>query len=274
MRKVHSGPHPARLVRSAPGQAPGPSAGPLAAMACSVLLLGTLAATLGLGPAGWLVGLGWGVGISAALTRWSARYGVARLGPADRVTLLRAALCAGVAALVADAVAGLVLGEPPAGGPLAPVLVALTVVALVGDAVDGWVARRTGTSSPLGARFDMEVDAFLLLVLSAYVASSAGVWVLAIGLARYLFGAAGLVWPDLRRALPPRYWRKVVAAVQGIVLVVAASGVLPVVVTTVALLAALALLGESFGRDVLWLWRTRRGRAGRSAEALAPNRRT
>ena len=38
------------------------------------------------------------------------------------------------------------------------------------DAVDGQVARRTGTVSALGARFDMEVDAFLILVLSVYVA--------------------------------------------------------------------------------------------------------
>ncbi|GAA4940924.1 hypothetical protein GCM10023238_03240 [Streptomyces heliomycini] len=45
----------------------------------------------------------------------------------------------------------------------------LTAVALILDGVDGKVARRTGTSTPLGARFDMEVDAFLILVLSVYV---------------------------------------------------------------------------------------------------------
>ena len=38
--------------------------------------------------------------------------------------------------------------------------------ALALDGVDGQVARRTGTASELGARFDMEVDAFLILVLS------------------------------------------------------------------------------------------------------------
>ena len=70
-------------------------------------------------------------------------------------------------------------------------LVGLAVVALVLDGVDGWVARRTGTVSALGARFDMEVDAFLILVLSVYVAGSVGPWVLAIGAARYAFWAAG-----------------------------------------------------------------------------------
>ena len=43
-------------------------------------------------------------------------------------------------------------------------------VALALDGVDGQVARRTGTVSALGARFDMEVDAFLVLVLSVHVA--------------------------------------------------------------------------------------------------------
>jgi phosphatidylglycerophosphate synthase len=130
-------------------------------------------------------------------------------------------------------------------------------VALVLDAVDGVVARRTGTASSLGARFDMEVDAFLLLVLSAYVARTVGAWVLAIGVMRYLFVAAGWALPWLRGRLPSRYWRKVVAATQGIVLVIAASGVLPAWLATVALVVALGLLVESFGRDVAWLWRRR-----------------
>ena len=92
------------------------------------------------------------------------------------------------------------------------------------DAVDGQVARRTGTVSALGARFDMEVDAFLILVLSVYVAPAVGWWVLAIGAARYAArGAPSGCCRGCARPVPPRYWRKVVAAVQGIVLAVAAS---------------------------------------------------
>ena len=49
-------------------------------------------------------------------------------------------------------------------------LVLLSSVALALDGVDGWVARRTRTVSALGARFDMEVDAFLVLMLSVHVA--------------------------------------------------------------------------------------------------------
>ena len=181
----------------------------------------------------------------AALARGLARYGCERLGPADWVTLARATLAVGVAALVADSF------DRPA--PVA-LLVTLTTVALVLDAVDGWIVRRTGTASALGARFDGEVDAFLILVLSVYVARSAGAWVLAIGAARYAFLAAGWLLPWMRAPLPPRYWRKVVAATQGIVLAIAAADVLPLALTQAALVVALALLAESFGRDVWWLW--------------------
>ena len=61
----------------------------------------------------------------------------------------------------------------------------------------------------------------------------------------------------MRAPLPPRYWRKIVAATQGIVLTVAAADVLPLGRDQAALVVALVLLAESFGRDVLWLWRHR-----------------
>ena len=219
-------------------------AGPATGLIAQVLLLGALAGTIGLGGAGWVVGVTCGVIMNAALARGLARHRSDRLGPADWVTLARATLAVGVAALTADSF-----------DQSAPVtmLVTLTVVALVLDAVDGWVARRNGTTT-LGARFDGEVDAFLILVLSVYVARSIGVWVLAIGAARYAFLAAGWVLPWLREPLPPRYWRKVVAATQGVVLAIAAADVLPPALTQAALVAALALLAESFGRDVWWLW--------------------
>jgi phosphatidylglycerophosphate synthase len=131
-------------------------------------------------------------------------------------------------------------------------LVAIVVPALLLDAVDGWVARRTNSTSELGARFDMEVDAFLLLALSAYVSETLGAWVLAIGLMRYAFVVVGWALPWLRGELPFRYWRKVVTAVQGIALTIAATRLLPAL-DVVVVAMALALLVESFGRDVIWL---------------------
>jgi len=103
----------------------------------------------------------------------------------------------------------------------------------------------------------MEVDAVLILLLSVYVAGSVGAWVLAAGVARYALWLAARLLPWLRRESPPRFWGKVVAALQGVVLVVAAADVLPRPLTVLLLAAALVLLAESFGRQVLWLWRHR-----------------
>ena len=230
-------------------------AGPVTALIAQVLLIAALAETVGrsgvgLSPAGWAVGVTCGVITNAALAGGLSRYRVDRLGPADWVTLARATLAVGVAALIAGSF------DQPAPVTL---LVSLTALALALDAVDGWVARRTTTTGALGAHFDAEVDAFLILVLSVYVARSAGAWVLAIGAARYLFLVAGWPLSWLREPLPPRYWRKVVAATQGVVLAVAAANVLPPALAEAALLGALALLAESFGRDVWWLWSNRQG---------------
>lgn len=202
---------------------------------------------LGLSAAGWLVGLTSLAVLYVSVTRGLSSYRHTP-GPADLVTLVRATLTCGVAALVADSFVG---------DAAQAALVALAVVALALDAVDGPIARLTGTTSAFGGKFDGEADAFLMLVLSVYVAGTVGVWVLAIGLLRYAFGAAALVLPWMRERLPYRYWRKVVTAVAGIALAVAAAGVAPTWLTTGALLLVLATLVESFGRDVRWLWRHR-----------------
>jgi phosphatidylglycerophosphate synthase len=137
------------------------------------------------------------------------------------------------------------------------VLAPLAAVALLLDAVDGQVARRTGSTSRLGARFDMEADSVLVLVLSVFVAMSLGWWVVAIGAFRYVFVALSWALPWLRAPLPPRLSRKVVAALQGIVLVVVCSGAVPGPLTTPVVGLALALLGWSFVRDIGWLRRAR-----------------
>ncbi len=131
------------------------------------------------------------------------------------------------------------------------------------------MARRTGTATPLGARLDGEVDAFLILLLSITVSREYGWWVLAIGAARYAFLLAGWLMPWLAAPLPPRFWRKTVAAVEGIVLTVAASGVPGRVVGEVAVVVGLLLLAESFGRDVIWLYRAGAGPRTRRALRIA-----
>jgi phosphatidylglycerophosphate synthase len=230
--------------------------GPLAGLGGTLLLLVVLEATVGLGAAGWLVGLAGGLTLNLALARALWRDRPARLGPAGWVTLTRATLAAGVAALAAASFERDVAVAP---------LVALASVALALDFVDGWVARRTATESALGAWLDGEVDAFLILALSLEVAPAVGAWVLAIGLARYAFLAAGWAFPWLRAPLPRRDWRKTVTASQGVALVIAAANVLPLAISRGLVAVALALLAESFGRDVWWLWQHRGATPARAA---------
>jgi phosphatidylglycerophosphate synthase len=229
-------------------------------LAAQLLLLTVLAGTAGLGDVGWTVGIGSAVIMATALARGLARRPGERLGPASWVTLARATLAVGVAALAADSLAH--------DTPVA-VLVTLAGVALGLDAVDGRLARRTGTETSLGARFDGEVDAFLILALSVYVAPVCGAWVLAIGAARYLFLAGEWLLSWMRAPLPPRRWRKVVAATQGVVLTVAAAGVLPLALTKALLVVALALLAASMGECVWWLWRRRQTVPRRTGVATA-----
>jgi phosphatidylglycerophosphate synthase len=196
--------------------------------------------------AAWTAGIGYLVVSTALLSRGIRRGRVERFGPANAVTATRSMLVGLVTALVVASFAD------PVSTTL---LVTLVAVALALDGVDGYVARRTGSESELGGRFDMEVDAFLLLVLCVHDARYVGWWVLTIGLLRYAFVIAGLGLPWMRRTLPPRYWRKVVTAACGVALAIVASQLLPAAVNALVAVAALLLVLESFGRDVLWLIR-------------------
>ena len=168
-------------------------------------VLALLAGTVGLGPGGRLAGGGYALGTTVLLARAVARSASPALGPADLVTRPARRSWAGSRHWWPT--------RSPARSR--PLLTALAVVALVLDAVDGRVARSTGTVSAVGARFDMEVDSALVLLLSVYVAQTLGPWVVAIGSVHYLLLVARRLLPWLRRPAPPRYWCKVVAAVQG-----------------------------------------------------------
>ena len=171
-------------------------------------------------------------------------------GLANQVTLLRAGLvCLIAGALLAGGTA------PLPGWSLA----ALVATALSLDALDGWLARRFGLASGFGARFDLEIDALLILILSLLLwqTGRVGPWVLAIGLLRYAFVLVGWLLPWLRRPLPPSRRRQAVCVQQGITLLFC---LLPPVGTTVATLCAglaLVALLASFAADIIYLARVR-----------------
>ena len=177
------------------------------------------------------------------------RAGVRRFGAANAVTSLRAVLT------------GLVIGlvPYPIGDGAARGAVVLGLAAVILDGVDGALARSGGTSSRFGARFDMEVDALLILGLSVLVfhAGKAGAWVAASGLLRYAFVAAGWAQPWLTRPLEPSRRRQTVCVVQIAGLLIALDPAVPPATAGAVAALALAALVWSFALDVRWLFARR-----------------
>lgn len=171
-----------------------------------------------------------------------------RFGAANMVTTARAAGVALIAALVGEP--GTVAAVPAAVGS---VLVTLL------DGVDGRLARQSGMASAFGARFDMEIDALLILALSilGWKYGKAGAWILLAGLLRYIFVAAGWVLPWLRRPLPPSWRRQAICVVQivGLGLIVSPLAAPPSSAWWAMLLVAALLY--SFLIDIIWLWGAR-----------------
>jgi phosphatidylglycerophosphate synthase len=163
------------------------------------------------------------------------------------VTLVRAAFAVLLLALLGTA-------PTPALGWM---LVGLGTLAVALDGVDGALARGRAESSEFGARFDMETDALLILVLAALVwqQGKAGAWILAAGLLRYLFVAGSFVLPWLAAVLPPSRRRQAVCVVQIVSLLAALAPVVAAPWSAALALGGLAALVWSFAVDVAWLAR-------------------
>lgn len=168
-------------------------------------------------------------------------------GPANQLTTARAAIVALVAGLVGEA----------AAAATATCAAIASLVATVLDGLDGRFARVTGMASVFGARFDMEIDALLILALSVLVwqYDKAGAWVMAAGLLRYAFVAAGWVFPRMLKPLPPSTRRKTVCVIQIAGLGMIVSPIVPAPAATWMAAALLGILSYSFLADTAWLWR-------------------
>lgn len=166
-------------------------------------------------------------------------------GRANRITLLRWALAALLFGMfwqtVTTAWHWLVIG--------------LAVANLLLDGLDGRLARHYRESSEFGARFDMETDAAVILVLAGLVwyAGAADAWVLIGGLLRYLFVAAGLWWSWLRVPLPPSRRRQTICVVQIVSLLVCLAPFVPHSLAPLIAFLGVTLLVASFLIDVRWL---------------------
>jgi phosphatidylglycerophosphate synthase len=170
-----------------------------------------------------------------------------RFGAANYVTLARAGLMALLAAS---------LGEHfYAGAAFAAACVAGLMPML--DGVDGRLARRGGTQSAFGARFDMEIDSLHVLVMSALLwqLGKAGLWIWIGGLLRYAFVAAGWLLPWMAAELRPTLRGRAITIVHMTTVSVALAPFVPVPVSMVATAVSTAALVWSFAVDIGRLWR-------------------
>lgn len=171
---------------------------------------------------------------------------------ADDLTTLRLGLIVIVTALI-------LVGDGPGFSWSA---VALGGAALAMDGLDGKIARSTG-STRAGALYDETVDALFILILSVALVALWGPWCLIPGLMYYVFHLVAALRPAWRRRLPPSLSRRVIAAAQGILLLVAGTPIAVAVPPFGVLCVAAAVVSVlySFGRDIAWL-ESHGGRSG------------
>ena len=148
------------------------------------------------------------------------------------------------------------LFAPQPTGALAWVPALLYTVERLLDYFDGYVARRTGQATKLGAILDMEFDCvgFLLAILLCIHYGQLPVWYVVLGLARYLF-VGGMWLREWRNQpvapLPPSDNSRLIAGFQTTFVSVVLWPVLSPQVTQLASYLFAIPLCYSFGRD--WL---------------------
>lgn len=168
--------------------------------------------------------------------------------PADLVTLGRAVLVVGLAALVLRALSLEVQAQTWT-------VVWVGALAWALDGVDGYVARRTGTVTDHGAVLDSGVDGALVLVLAVALAPVAP-WALIGGLLYPAF-LLGQVWrPAWRRMLPHRTARRLAGGTLTGTLVVGAAPFWSAGTVRACVALAITWVVWSFAVDVRWLERT------------------
>ncbi|UFU06113.1 CDP-alcohol phosphatidyltransferase family protein [Ruania halotolerans] len=224
----------------------------LVATVLPVLLLLILAHVKPIPPAGVILAILAGAAVPlVASILVNRRTAGGRFLPGDEVTLLRTGLIGGCAGYALLLPAGLSAQSWP--------IFVVALIAWVMDGLDGIVARRSGTASAEGGRFDVEADAVFVLAVSVIAAATVGWWVLVIGLMRYLWVVLSWWAPPLNRPLAHRPSRRRIAGFQGGVLVATLAPITPAPLAALACALALGFLIYSFARDGVHAWRSGRG---------------
>ncbi|HEX6276393.1 MAG TPA: CDP-alcohol phosphatidyltransferase family protein [Polyangiaceae bacterium] len=127
-----------------------------------------------------------------------------------------------------------------------PLLAAIVLGLFALDGVDGWLARRRGSASEFGALFDMETDAYFVLVVELVLHQSGalGAWILLTGVLRYVYVLVRAFVPARRPDVPRSRFGRLAFASLALGLFFALA--LPGPLGTLAAVAGTALVTVSF----------------------------
>ena len=133
------------------------------------------------------------------------------------------------------------------------VILFVSLIILIADGFDGWIARKRNEASEFGEYFDKETDAFFLLTLClmAYWQDRVGMWILLPGLLRYIFVIAlKFIAPDSGKEYRSRWARIIYVVMISCLLSVF---VLPSYIYGPAITLATTALVLSFAHYFRWL---------------------
>jgi phosphatidylglycerophosphate synthase len=141
----------------------------------------------------------------------------------------------------------------PKGATLLP-LAAAFGVAFALDGLDGWVARSRDSASEFGAHFDVEVDAWLVLVLNAelWYQREFGPWIFVSGLLRYFYVLALSAFPSHSGPAPRSLFGRL--AFTGLVVGLLVALIAPSSLGEPAAFFGTALVAISFARSFRLSW--------------------
>ncbi len=140
------------------------------------------------------------------------------------------------------------------------VFLIISLIVLLLDWFDGFIARYLNETSKFGAIFDQETDNLLLLTLtlSLYLNNDMTIIILLIPFYRYMFIVLGLYFEWLKNTLPKSYLRKVICSMTVFLLIISHIRYLSNSCIQIISILAFLMITFSFTKDIIWLYRSKK----------------